>query len=68
MEKYHQNYRKKASKNGTKNGQKPTFILGHALACDTAVRVPVQLTMASPWHAPSHAFVLEFVGVYLNPP
>jgi len=58
---------KRLAKMRLKIRQKLAFIWGHAVAYDTAVRVPERLTTASPWHVLSHALVLDFVGVYLDP-
>jgi len=50
-----------------KTGQKSACNWGHARACDTAVRVPVVLTTASPWHALSHALGFGFCRSLFGP-
>jgi len=50
---------------GLKIGPKSACNWGHARACDKAVRVPVVMTMASPWCGLSMPLFLDFFGEFI---
>jgi len=56
------------AKIGLNTRQKPAFIWSHALACDTAMRVPAVRTTTSPWCGLSMPLFLDFWGASLDPP
>jgi len=59
---------KRLAKMELKTGQKSACNWGHTPACDTAVRVPVVMTTASPWYGLSVSLFLDFWGASLDPP
>ena len=52
---------------GRKTGQKSACSWNHARASDTAVRVPVVKTTASPWYGLSMPLFLDFWGSFFGP-